>query len=216
MKSNGYFLLFPTLRVAQFMGLLPCHRLKTNQLRHSRGLSAAFTILFTCIFAPVGIYYLLKSASRPAAQNPVGSSVLLVCVTFSHIISITFLIIYCWHFISNSSAVLSKAMSAFVFVENKTGAKILHRFRSLILTYQCVGLFAGFSLCLNFVIRFSMGTNWQIQFVINFTRMQIYTIEQTINALNFIFAIYFRQISNSLKCRSHKCSKIKVLFFIHL
>jgi hypothetical protein len=135
-------------------------------------------------------------------------------VTFSHIISITFLIIYCWHFISNSCAVLSKAMSVLDFVEKKTGAKPLLKDRLLILTYQCVGLFAGLSLCLNFVIRFSMGTNWQIQFVINFTRMQIYTIEQTINALNFIFAIYFRRISNSLKCRMDTFSKIQVVFFI--
>jgi hypothetical protein len=209
MKSRGYVLLFPTLKVAQFLGLLPCHQLRNNRLLHSKVLSTVFNFLFIFVFAPVGYYFLIKSASRPASQNPVGSSVLLVCVTFSHIVGITFLVAYCWHFISNSCAVLSKAMSVFVFVEKKTGAR-QQNFRLLILTYQCVGLFASFSLCLNFVIRFSMGTNWQIQTVINFTRMQIYTVEQCVNVLNFIFANHFRQVSNSLKCQSNQMLKMKV------
>lgn len=212
MKSKFYVLLFPILKVAQFLGLLPCQQLRNEQLRHSKGLSTAFKFLLILVFAPAGYYYLFLNASRPASQTPVGSSVLLVCVTFSHTISISFQVIYCWHFISNSCAVLSKAMSVFTFVEKRTGA-ILLKFRPQFLAYQCIGLFTSFSLCLSFVIRFSVGTNWQIQFVVNFTRMQIYTLELCINVLNFIFAIYFRQISNILKHRANQIYNTKVAFF---
>jgi hypothetical protein len=211
MKSKGYVPLFPTLKVAQLLGLLPCHQLRNNRLRHSKCLSTAFNILFILVIVPAGFYYLSESATKPASESPVGSGVILVCVTFSNILSIMFPVIYCWHFISNSCAVLSKAMSAFVFTEKQMGATLL-KFRWLILTYQCVGLFVSFSLCLNSAIRLSMETNWQIQFVLNFTRMQIYTVEQCINLLNFIFTVYFRQISNSLKYRSNKFDKMKVDF----
>jgi hypothetical protein len=209
MKRMGFVLLFPTLKVAQFLGLLPCCRLQTNRLRHSKSLCTATSFLFIVLFVPAGIYYLLESIFKPASDSPVGSGAILVCVIFSNVISIIFPVIYCWHFISNSCSVLSKATSAILFAEKQTGARML-KFQLLILTYQCVGLVASFSMCLTFVIRFSVGTNWQMQFVLNFTRMQIYTIEQTINVLNFIFAIYFQQISNGLKCRSKKSPKIKV------
>jgi hypothetical protein len=207
MKRMGYFLLFPTLKVAQFLGLLPCHQLQTDHLRHSKGLCTATIILFIVLFVPSGLYYLLDSVSKPASENPSGA--ILVCVIFSNIISIMFPVIYGWHFILNSCALFSRATSAFLFAGKQTGARML-KFRPLILTFQCVGLVASFSMCLTFVIRFSVGTNWQMQFVLNLSRMQIFTVEQCINALNFIFAFYFRQISNGLKSESKKIPKIKV------
>jgi hypothetical protein len=90
MKRMGYFLLIPTLKVAQFLGLLPCHQLQTDHLRHSKGLCTATIILFVFLFVPSGLFYLLESVSKPASESPVGSGAILVCVIFSNVISITF------------------------------------------------------------------------------------------------------------------------------
>jgi hypothetical protein len=212
MTSNVTAMLFPILKVAQFLGLLPCHQVRNDQLLHSKRLTTVLNFFFTLVLAPAGVYYLFLSASRPVSETPVGSSILLACVTFSHTVSISFLVIYRWHFVSNSCAVLSKAMSVFVFAEKETSEGLL-KFRLLILVYQYVGLLASFSLCLAFVIRFSMATNWQIQLVINFTRMQIFTIELCINMLNYIFIIFFQRISISLKQLAKRTVKMKVEFF---
>lgn len=213
MKSKAPVLLFPVLKVAQFVGLLPCLKMRKNnrRLRHSKKLAIACSSFFILVFSPYGIYYEIEKLLNPSVK--ILGGILKYCVNFSSAITIMFPIIYCWHFISNSCAVLSKVMAAFAFAENQIGAR-LFKFRLRISAYQCVGLFAGFTLCLTFAICFSTLSTWQIQFILNFTRMQFYVIEMCINVLNFIFSIYFGHISYIVKHQAIKMSKIKVTILL--
>jgi len=207
MSTTIVSLLYPTLKAAHLVGLIPCSRLRgTDRLQRSHVfflLNRAFSLIF---LYPMAIYYMFIKIFDIDSVGTKSGVIFFVCFMLSSLTMITFLVIYSWYFTAKSCPLVTKIFKAFI-LSKKIVELELQKWKRALHVYQISGLVISLSICMTLTTGFSIfgQSNWRIQVFLNFIRLQMYVIEQLIVTCSILFAIFYREFCKNL-C-SHYSSK---------
>lgn len=200
MSSSIGNCLYPTLKAARLLGLLPCTNLQDKgRFQSSKYLSVATRIFSLFLLAPFTTICILRNHFKPKSE--IGdSSVFRICFGVSSVLYVCFQSLVCWNFIGNICLNLTQSFSGFRSVEQIAGVKFDVRLKFTIQLYQVLGILVAFVLCVKFFLSFlTNGEAWELQVLINFTRLQMYVVEQLIVTLSLVFAMCYQQLSKCIE-----------------
>lgn len=198
--------LYPTLKAAQLLGLLPCTNLRDKgHFRPSKYLIVFTRALFLFLLAPLTSYAVIRDNFKP--KNEFGENfVFKICFAASSVFYICFQSFCCWKIIGKSCSFLTQCISTFRVVELLPGVKFDRCYKRALELYQVLGLLVAFSLCMKIFLSFLViGEARDLQVLLNFIRMQMYVVEQLIVILSLVFAMCYQQLS---KCVANLPIKI--------
>lgn len=206
MSVTAFALLRPALLVAKFVGLVPYTSLEEKGLLNlSKPIYFASLSFVLFFYIPQSAYIIyLKFFLDDILEQDVGN-IFSYCILFVTLLHLVFGCFYSWHFVSTSCRMLSKILSSVHAAE-----KILGRhekcFRTqLIWAYQMFVFAWQIALSVSMFVAFTTkGRDWTMQLLVNATRMQIFTIEQLVVAVNEVFVLKYQQIKKILHQYHHQ------------
>jgi len=151
--------------------------------------------LSLCVLAPLTTFGIIRDKFTPKSE--IGfNRVLSICFGISSVLYVCFQLLVCWNFIRKICSNLIQSFASFRFVEQLMGVKFDVRLKFAIKFYQVLGILVAFAFCVKFFISFlTTGQAWDLQLLINFTRMQMYVVEQLIVTMSLLFAMCYQQLT---------------------